>query len=150
MLLWIDNDACPKDVREVIYRAAKRLAIPVKVVANSFTHVPKDIAVEMLCVGSEFDAADNLIAETVVHGDVVITADIPLADRVVKKGAIAICPRGTVYDAKNIAEEVAMRNLRQELRSGGTISGGPPPFNREDLHRFASSLDKLLTSAVRR
>ncbi len=142
--LWIDNDACPKRIREVIYKAAIRKKFPVKIVANSYTHPPRGVDAEVICVNDSFDAADDHIVEKVVKDDLVITADIPLADRVITKGAVALSPHGELYDQANIQERLAMRNLRQELRSAGEIRGGKGAFSDKDVKRFATAFDRIM------
>jgi uncharacterized protein len=142
--LWIDNDACPKRIREVIYKAAIRKNIPVKIVANSYTHPPRGVNAEVICVNDAFDAADDHIVEMVKADDLVITADIPLADRVITKGAVALSPHGEIYNKANIQERLAMRNLRQELRSAGEIRGGKGAFSDKDVNRFAKEFDRLM------
>ncbi len=144
--IWIDNDACPRRIRELIFEGSKRSKVPVKVVGNRYMHPPAGFDVQVICVTGDFDAADNHIAEHVEADDIVITADIPLADRVVTKGAIALDPRGRIYDASSVKEALAMRNLRQELRSGGELMGGPSGFDTQDVKKFAGELNKLLQS----
>lgn len=144
MNIWIDNDACPRKIRDIIYKAGQRLQVPIICVANSYFHPPLGIDVKIVTVGSDFDAADNYIAENVESGDLVITSDVPLADRVVSAGAVAISSRGTVFTKESIQEQIAMRNLSQELRSGGQISGGPPEFGPKDVKKFAMEFDRWL------
>lgn len=141
-ILWIDNDACPRRVREVIYKAAERLQIKVMIVGNSYMKPPGGFPCEIIVVGSEFDAADNYIAENVIANDLVITSDVPLADRVCTASAVAISHKGDVFDGASIKEKLAIRNLSNELRSGGSISGGPPAFSDHDLKKFAASFDR--------
>ncbi len=140
--IWIDNDACPQRIREVVFKAADRMNLPIHVVANSYMKLPG--VAKITIVGSEFDAADNYIAEHVQANDLVITADIPLADRVVTAGAVAVSPKGEIFDASSVKEKLAFRNLSQELRSGGSLTGGPPPFSDKDLKNFAMAFDKSL------
>lgn len=147
--IWIDNDACPNRIRELIFNGSKRTKIPVKVVANRYMHPPAGVKVEVIVVSSDFDAADNHIAEHVSSEDLVITADIPLADRVVSKGAIALDPRGRLYDEHSVKEALAMRNLRQELRSGFEQVGGPSGFSEHDVKKFATLLNNLLQQKSR-
>ena len=141
--IWIDNDACPRKVREIIYRASERRSIPLKIVANSYSHPPTSTA-EVITVSDKFDAADDYIAENVAAVDIVITADVPLADRVVEKGAVALSPHGRLFTAESIKEQLTMRNLSQELRSAGEIHGGPSPFGPNDIKRFAGAFDRLI------
>jgi uncharacterized protein YaiI (UPF0178 family) len=148
--IWIDNDACPRRIREIIFKAGKRVGVKIMVVANSYMHPPAGQDVEVKVVGGEFDAADNYIAETVERGDLVITADVPLAGRVVERGAVAISPRGRLFTAESIKEQLAIRNLSQELRSGGELVGGPKAIDNQDINRFAAAFDKLLASSLKR
>jgi uncharacterized protein YaiI (UPF0178 family) len=145
MRLWVDNDGCPKLVRELVFKAAERRKIPVSVVANSYMKVPPGGLVQMIVVPGSFDAADDHIATHVEAGDLVITADVPLAARIVQKGAVGLSPRGETFDAASVQERLAIRNLAQELRSAGEIHGGPPPLGDADKKRFADAFDRLLT-----
>ena len=142
--IWIDNDACPKRIREIIFKASMRKKIPVKIVANSYMHPPKGIEVEMIVVNEGFDAADNYIAEKVAMHDLVITADIPLADRVITSGATALSPHGELYDQASIQERLAMRNLMAELRSAGEVRGGKGEFGDKDIKQFAAAFDRII------
>ena len=144
--VWIDNDGCPARVREVVVKAAARVGFLLKVVANRYMHPPRGVRAEIIVVGSEFDAADDHIAEQVGAGHVVITADVPLAARVVEKGGTALSPHGRIFDSESIREQLAMRNLRQELRSAGEIHGGGKPLSDMDIHKFAAAFDRLVTS----
>lgn len=145
MKIWIDNDGCPKMVREIVLKTAQRRSIAVSVVGNSFMHLPASPLFEMIRVDGGFDAADDHIAEQVQSGDLVITSDVPLASRVVAKGATALNSRGEVFDHNNVGEKLATRNLLQELRSGGEIRGGPPPLNDADKKKFADAFDRTVT-----
>jgi len=146
--LWLDNDGCPRIVRELIFKAAGRRNFAVTVVGNSYMVVPPGPNYAMVVVDGGFDAADNHIADQAAPGDIVITADIPLAARVVAKKATALSPRGELFDAESIGDRLAMRNLHQELRSGGEIKGGPPPLGDLDKKRFADAFDRLLTQTL--
>ena len=148
MRVWLDNDGCPRLVRDLVFKATTRRKLKVAVVANRYSAVPPGGLIEMIAVSGAFDAADDYIAEHVQIGDLVITADIPLAKRIVDKGAIGLNPRGEVYDPANIQERLAMRNLMQELRSGGEIQGGPGPLGEGDNKKFADGLDRLLTKLM--
>jgi len=148
MIIWIDNDGCPRIVRDIVYKNAARCKVAVRVVGNSFMHVPPGGGVQMIKVDGGFDKADDYIAENVGRGDLVITADVPLAARVVEKGAIGLSNRGEVFDSRNIADKLSTRNLMQELRSGGTVSGGPPPFGDAEKRNFANALDRLVSKLV--
>ncbi len=145
MHIWIDNDGCPARMREIVFKASARLLVPVTVVGNSFMHVPKNGLTTMIVVDSGFDAADKYIIDNVAAGDLVITTDIPLASAIVDKGAFGLSSRGEEYTAENAREKLAMRNLAAEVRSTGTMFGGPPPMNDKDINRFASSFDRLVT-----
>ena len=150
MRIWIDADACPRDIREIVYRASVRLEIPVCLVANSDMNFPESPLISLKVVSKGFDAADNHIAEEVLPDDIVITADVPLAARIVERGTIAIDPRGEVFDEDNAGERLSVRNLMQELRSGGLVQGGPPQMDSLDTHKFASAFDRELTKKRKR
>ncbi|HEU5180700.1 MAG TPA: YaiI/YqxD family protein [Candidatus Polarisedimenticolia bacterium] len=144
MRIWIDADACPQAVREIVFRAAVRLEIPVLFVSNR-GGVPKRSAwITAVQVSKDLDAADRHIAEQAVAEDLVITADIPLAAKVVEKGAVAIDPRGETYTAENVGERLSVRDFLQSLRAEGQITGGPGPFSNADRQRFANALDRQL------
>lgn len=144
--IYIDADACP--VKAEIYRVAERYKLPVKVVANAIQRVPTDERIELVvCQG--FGAADDWIAEQVVDGDIVITADIPLAARCLDKHARALGPKGNEFTDRHIGEALATRELLDTLRQGGTMTGGPAPMAAKDRSRFLSKLDELV-NAVRR
>lgn len=150
MQILVDADACPKVVREVICKCAMRNNVPVIFVANSYVATPKSMLFKSVVVGSGFDVADDKLVELVNAGDIVITADIPLADRVVQKNANAINPRGSLYTASNIKAELAKRNLMAELRETGQITGGVATLNNLDKSNFANALDKLVTSTLKK
>jgi hypothetical protein len=144
MHIIIDADACPRSVKEILYRAAQRVKAPLTVVANSHIRTPQDPLFRSVSVPGGFDAADDRIVEMVETGDLVITADIPLADRVVKKGAHALDPRGERYTAENIGSRLSVRDFMQGLRDSGVDTGGPPPLTPKDCERFANALTSLL------
>lgn len=144
MRIWIDNDGCPKIVREMVFNGATRKNVQVFVVANRHSQLPKGDLFKSICVPGGFDEADDYIAEHCNKGDLVITSDVPLAARVVPKGAIGINSHGNIFDEKSIGEQLATRNLMQELRGGGMITGGPPPFGLAEKKRFADAFDRLL------
>jgi hypothetical protein len=148
--IWIDADACPRDIREIVYRASERLEIPVCLVANSYMNFPDSPLISLKVVSKGFDAADDYIADEVSPEDIVITADVPLAARIVERGTIAIDPRGEVFDEENAGERLSVRNLMQELRSGGLVQGGPPQMDALDTHKFASAFDRELTKKRKR
>jgi len=145
MKIWVDADACPRDAKEMIYRTAMRMEILACLVANSPLRTPKSQWITVETVGHGFDVADDFIADNVTEGDVVITADIPLAARIVDKGAHGIDPRGKMFTEENVKERLATRDLLSELRDQGMTSGGPPPYKPKDKSKFASALDRLLT-----
>ena len=147
--IWIDADGCPAEMKQVVFKASARLGIPVVLVANAILRTPQWPLVSSVRVSHQFNAADDHIAEAAAAGDVVITADVPLAARVVANGAVAIDPRGEVYDETNVGERLAMRNLMQELRSGGAVLGGPAPLRAGHKAQFAAALDRLLTRALK-
>ena len=144
MKIWVDADACPRPVKEMLYRAAKRMQVMTTLVANLPLRIPDSPYLKTKLVPGGFDVADEQILQQVEPGDLVITADIPLAAKVVEKGAFALNPRGTFYDKENISEALNMRNLMDELRGGGLETGGPQSFNNRDKEVFANSLDKFL------
>lgn len=145
MKIWIDADACPRVIKEIVFRASERLGLPVLLVANKSLAKHNTMLVESIVVADGFDVADDYIAENAAAEDLVITADIPLAARIVAKGGIAIDPRGELYTEENVGERLSMRDLMMELRSGGSVQGGPSQFGLADRQRFASSLDRILT-----
>ena len=149
MTIWIDNDGCPRIVRDMIFKAAQRVQWPVQVVGNSWMRILDDPLFKMIVVSGGFDAVDDHIAAKVGANDLVITADVPLASRIVSKDAVALSPRGDVFDSKSISERLAMRNLMQELRSAGEIKGGHGTFNESDKKKFADAFDRLLNQLVR-
>ena len=149
MKLWVDADACPRVIKEIVFRASERLNIPVWLVANTSLAKHHSPLVESIVVPEGFDVADDHIAAQAAPEDLVITADIPLAARIVAKGGVALDPRGDLYTEENVGERLAMRDLMMELRSGGLVQGGPSQFSLTDRQRFASSLDRLLTQMMR-
>jgi uncharacterized protein YaiI (UPF0178 family) len=144
MQIWVDADACPRAVKEMLYRAAVRWKITVTLVANQPLRTPPSPYLRVLRVGAGFDVADGEIVRQVHPGDLVVTADIPLAAAVVAKEALALDPRGDLYDADTIQERLMVRNLLDELRGSGVDTGGPPPLGPADLRAFANQLDRLL------
>lgn len=144
MAIWIDADACPNVVKEILFRAAQRTKIPLILVANQFIRTPPSPYITSVQVAAGFDVADNHIAQQVSPGDLVITADIPLAADVVEKEAIALNPRGEKYTKENIKQRLTMRNFMEEMRSTGQASGGPPPLNQQDRQAFANALDRYM------
>ena len=149
MKLWIDADACPRVIKEIVFRASERLNLPVLLVANKSLAKHHSRLIESVIVADGFDAADDYIAEQATPEDLVVTADIPLAARIVAKGGVALDPRGDLYTEENVGERLAMRDLMMELRSSGLVQGGPSQFSLTDRQRFASSLGRLLTRMLR-
>lgn len=144
MKIWLDGDACPKAVKDVLFRAVIRTKTDLVIVANHYFPTPASPFIKKLQVGSGFDVADNKIVEEMQKGDLVITADIPLADAVISKDGIALNPRGMLYSKENIKHTLAMRNLNESLRSNGVLTGGPPTLNQRTVEQFANSLDRIL------
>lgn len=148
--IWVDADATPVAVKEILFRAAEREQLPLILIANQPLKVPPSKYISTVQVSAGFDVADNAITERVADGDLVITADIPLAADVVAKGATALNPRGHLYTEQNIRERLAVRDMMDELRSTGQIHGGPSGFSKKDRQAFANQLDKFLAAARRR
>lgn len=144
MRIWVDADACPGVVKDILYRAAERAQVPLTLIANQMLRVPASPWIRAIQVPSGFDVADRRIAEEAAAGDLVITADVPLAAQVVAKGARVLDPRGELLDAGNIQERLTMRNFMESLRSGGVETGGPAAFSSADRQAFANRLDGLL------
>lgn len=149
MKIWVDADACPGPIREILFRAANRAEVPLTLVANQWLRVPPSPWIRAIQVPAGFDVADKRIAEETVGGDLVITADIPLAAAVVAKGARVLDPRGEILDKANIEERLTMRNFMDELRSSGVETGGPAAFSNADRKAFADRLDTLLARRSR-
>jgi uncharacterized protein YaiI (UPF0178 family) len=144
MQIWVDADACPQVIKDILFRAAERTQVPTTLVANTPLRTPASSFVRSIRVGKGFDVADHWIVQQVQPGDLVITADIPLAAEVIARAAHALDPRGEMYSEDNVRERLAVRNLMQELRSAGEIVGGPAPFGHADRQRFANQLDRFL------
>jgi len=147
VMLWVDADACPTVVKELIFKTAIRLKQRVNFVANQAIQLPTFKLLAFIQVGKDFDAADDYIVNNVKPGDIVITADIPLAARLVENQAIAINPRGEIYSVDNIKSILSLRNFMHEMRSAGLVRGGAGAFNKLDIQKFANSLDSILTKA---
>ena len=145
MEIWVDADACPVVIKEILFRAAKRTGIQLTLVANQPVHIPKSPSIRMIQVPSGFDAADNEIVRRCSAGDLVITSDIPLAAEVIDKGAYALSPRGELYSADDIRARLNMRDFLDTLRASGIDTGGPPALSHSDRQLFASHLDTLLS-----
>lgn len=144
MQIWVDADACPNPVKDILFRAAERLQIMLTLVANQPIRIPPSPWIRMIQVPSGFDVADNKIAQSVQAGDLVVTADIPLAAAVIDAGAQALNPRGERYTEDNIREALTLRNFMDTLRSSGVQTGGPAPLSNADRQAFARQLDLLL------
>ena len=142
--IWVDADACPKVIKEILYRAADRLSVPVTLVANQFLEVPRSRYIFSIQVAAGFDVADNHIVQQAKTGDLVITEDIPLAAEVVAKGCQALSPRGDLYTEDNIRQRLSMRDFMDTLRNSGVDTGGPASFSQADRQAFANQLDRLV------
>ena len=146
MTIWVDADACPVVVKEILFRAANRTSTPTTLVANNYLKVPPSKYISFLQVPKGFDVADNEIVSRVQRSDLVITADVPLAAEVIEKGAVALNPRGERYTTENIRQRLNMRDFMDTMRSSGVHTGGPPPLNKTDRQAFANELDRYLAS----
>lgn len=144
MKIWVDADACPVAIKEILYRAANRAEIPLTLVANQMLRVPPSPWIKALQVPAGFDVTDRRIAQEAASGDVVVTADVPLAALVIAKGAVVIEPRGELLDKANIQERLTMRNFMEGLRNSGVETGGPAALSAGDRQAFANQLDRLL------
>ncbi|MCW8903987.1 MULTISPECIES: YaiI/YqxD family protein [Sedimenticola] len=144
MQIWVDADACPNVIKEILFRAAERLEIALILVANQPVRTPPSRLIRSIQVSAGFDVADNEIIRQAEAGDLVITADIPLASGVIEKGAYALNPRGELYTRENIRERLTLRNFMDELRGSGVNTGGPPALDKGDRQAFANQLDRFL------
>ncbi|MEI8236266.1 MAG: YaiI/YqxD family protein [Methylococcaceae bacterium] len=144
MHIWVDGDACPKAIKDILFKAAERKQIALTMVANQQIQLPPSRFIKMLQVSAGFDVADSKIVEQLSEGDLVITGDIPLANDVITKGAHALNPRGEMYSHENIKERLNMRDFMDTLRSNGVQTGGPAPLSARDIQAFANQLDKFL------
>lgn len=149
MKIWVDADACPVTIKDILFRAAERTGVELTLVANKPVYIPRARCINMLKVASGLDAADNEIVKRLSAGDLVITADIPLAAEVIAGGGHALNPRGELYSADNIRDRLSMRDFMDALRGSGVDTGGPPPLSRSDRQSFANNLDKFLTRYAR-
>ncbi len=145
MKIWVDADACPVAIKEILYRAANRTEIKLTLIANQMLRVPPSPWIKALQVPSGFDVADRRIAQEVAAGDLVVTADVPLAVQVIAKGAVVVDPRGELLDKGNIQERLSMRNFMETLRNSGVETGGPASLSAADRQAFANQLDRLLS-----
>ncbi len=144
--IWVDADACPAAIKEVLFRAAEREQVQVTLMANQWLRTPPSRFVRAIQVPGGFDVADNEIVERVSAGDLVVTQDIPLASAVIAKGALAVHPRGELYTPDTIAQRLSMRNFMDELRGAGVDTGGPAAFHARDKQAFANQLDRWLVT----
>lgn len=149
MQIWVDADACPSAIKDILFRAAERERVQVTLVANRALRIPPSPYLRLLQVPSGFDVADKRIVELLAPADLVITADIPLAAAAIDKEAHALNPRGELYTKDNIRERLSMRNFMDELRGSGVATGGPSALNQRDRQAFANSLDSFLAKRAR-
>ena len=144
MHIWVDADACPRVIKDILFRAAERVGVSVWLVANQPLQVPRSRYIRSIQVGAGFDVADNHIVQQAQAGDLVITADIPLAAEAIAKGCVALNPRGELYTENNIRQRLNMRDFMETLRSSGVDTGGPAAFSLADRRAFANQLDRFL------
>jgi len=144
MQIWVDADACPKVIKEILFRVADRRQLQVTLVANKLLHCPPSPYIRAMQVPPGFDVADNKITQLAEPGDLVITADIPLAAQVIERGGHALNPRGELYTKDTIRERLTMRNFMDGLRGSGVETGGPPALSQSDRQTFANQLDRFL------
>ncbi|MEE9342547.1 MAG: YaiI/YqxD family protein [Gammaproteobacteria bacterium] len=145
MKIWVDADACPGVIKEILFRAAERMKVSTMLVANHALRTPPSPYINFLQVSSGFDVADDEIVQRLEAGDLVITSDIPLAADVIEKGGLALSPRGDLFSADTIKARLTMRDFLETMRSSGMHSGGPPALNQSDRQAFANKLDTILT-----
>ncbi|MGH8738662.1 MAG: YaiI/YqxD family protein [Burkholderiales bacterium] len=150
MNIWVDADACPLVIKEILYWAAERAQVSLTLVANKLLATPRSKFVRAIQVGRGFDVADAEIARRVETGDLVVTADVPLAAQVIERGGHALNPRGEFYSPDNIRERLAMRDLLEKLRETGVQTGGPEPLGQADRKRFADALDRFLARRAKK
>ena len=143
--IWVDADACPNLIKNVIFRLADNRQVDVVLVSNHYVKTPNSRFVSAKQVGKGFDEADNEIIALMSGGDLVVTGDLPLANDVIQKRGFAINPRGTVYDEENIKSHLSRRDLMEELRDSGVVSGGPSALNKKNVQEFANAIDRLVT-----
>jgi len=149
MKIWIDADACPKVIKDILFRAAKRVPVSLTMVANARIQHPESEYIDAVLVAAGADVADAYIVDHAEPGDLAITADIPLAAGMVEKGGFALNPRGEMYTADNIRSALSMRNFMDDLRGGGVVTGGPAAFSPADRQRFANQLDRFLAQYIK-
>jgi len=148
MKIWVDADACPVVIKEILFRAADKRGIALTLVANQTLRIPPSPNIDMLRVGAGFDIADNAIVQRVTAGDLVITSDIPLAAEVIERGGEALNPRGELYTTDNIRDRLTMRDFMDTLRGSGIATGGPPALSQSDRQSFANALDRWITRRI--
>ncbi len=149
MKIWVDADACPVVIKDILFRAAERTETSLTLVANQAVNIPRSRHINYIRVQSGFDVADNEIVKRLAAGDLVITSDIPLAADVIEKGGLALSPRGELYTASNIKSRLNMRDFMETLRSSGVDTGGPPALSQSDRKAFADHLDKILAKRAK-
>jgi len=142
--IWIDADACPSEIRDIVFRTAKRMDLEVVLVANQPMNIPRNDLFHLITVPHGANIADDKIIEMMQAGDVVVTSDIPLAARVVEKSGVAIGHRGEIFDSNSVQSRLAARNLMEQIRATGVDTGGPRPFNSKDTQTFTNALDRTL------
>ena len=147
MKIWVDADACPGVIKEILFKAARRTGVQLTLVANQAMNTPPDKNITSLQVPQGFDVADDEIVKLTQENDLIITADIPLAAEVIEKGGQALSPRGELFTPNNIKGRLNMRDFMDTMRSSGIHSGGPPPLNNQDKQAFANQLDRILAKA---
>lgn len=145
MKIWVDADACPVVIKEILFKAATRTQLELILVANHAVHIPPSPLIKLIRVTSGFDVADNEIVKRLSQGDLVITGDIPLASEIIDKGGIALNPRGELYSSENIKARLNIRDFMETMRSSGIHTGGQAPLSKTDRQVFANNLDKILT-----
>ena len=148
MHIWVDADACPKPVKQILFRAAKRTKHFLTLVSNQYHRFPESEYIESIQVPGGFDVADETIIEKAREHDLVITSDIPLSAKCIEKGAVVLSPRGNLIIQDNLSEILTMRNLKEELRGSGIDTGGPAPMKAKDMEQFANQLDKILLKSL--
>ncbi len=144
MKIWVDADACPQVIKKILFKAAERTKTNLILVANQYIKTPPSRLISFIQVPQGFDVADNEIVKRIEADDLVITSDIPLADEVIEKGAIALNPRGLLYNKENIKNRLNIRNMMETLRSSGIETSHIPPMNQQDRQKFANQLDQIL------
>ena len=144
MKIWVDADACPVAIKDILFKASQRTSVPLTLVANHYLKTPPTPWITSMVVESGFDVADDEIVKRVETADLVITSDIPLADEVITKGGQALSPRGELHTKENIKSRLNIRDFMDTMRASGVQSGGPPPLSQQDKQAFANHLDRIL------